>query len=342
MLVLLAQMPSMVAAGWAGTNSESWTTVPDPLSVSSSAALPLATPPRKTQFLNVTFLPVTFTKPWKSLPLTTAPLVPKVWLPLTTASAVPATGPVLPAPGLPPRGAGAGAGPLDADLDGDAEAEADADGEGEGSRPEAEGRGSSGTWKEALRGDAAHAATAESNAVLTRRTAEYRKERRIIVLSRARGSCAVEEQSVDHTPLSQQYQPHRRSVLTSSFPLGNEGGVRNPSLLAVVYRWLHRVAPSVLRASAGVVHACSRHRPRGLPRQRAGTPFPSRWPRGGRSRHRPVRRLRDRPGAGAGTGIARRPAGRHRAAPQGGRAGRRRAPRRAVQRPAGQPRPEPD
>ena len=148
--------------------------------------MPEAEPPRKTQFRNVMFAPVTFTKPWKSLPLTTAPLVPKVWLPLTTASAVPATGPVLPATGLPPRGAGAAAGPLDAGLDGDAEAEADADGTAEGSRPEAEGRGSSGEWKEAFRGDAAHAATAESNAVPTNRTAYCRKERRIIVLSRGR------------------------------------------------------------------------------------------------------------------------------------------------------------
>src|SRR2546421_5825735 len=120
MLVLLAQMPSMVAAGCAGTNSESCTTVFDPPSVSRSAALPLATPPRKTQFRSVMLRPVTLTKPWKSLPLTTAPLVLNVWLPLTTASAVPATTPVLPAPGLPPRGAGAGAGGFEGDFDGDA------------------------------------------------------------------------------------------------------------------------------------------------------------------------------------------------------------------------------
>ena len=102
-------------------------------------------------------------------------------------SCSPVTGPVLPGPGFPPRGPGAGAGGLDAERDGEAEAEADADGEADGSRPEAEGRGSSGRWKEAFRGGAAQAATAESNAVLTIRTAYCRKEPRIIVLSRARG-----------------------------------------------------------------------------------------------------------------------------------------------------------
>src|SRR2546421_10154674 len=118
MLVLLAQMPSMVAAGCAGTNSESCTTVFDPPSVSRSAALPLATPPRKTQFRNVMLRPVTLTKPWKSLPLTTAPLVLHVWLPVPTARALPGTPPVLPSPGGRPRGAGAGAGGVRGEVDG--------------------------------------------------------------------------------------------------------------------------------------------------------------------------------------------------------------------------------
>src|SRR6266508_1424392 len=119
MLVRLAQMPSMVAAGCAGTNSESCTTVLVPRSVSSSAPLPLGTPPRKMQLRKVMLLPVTRTNPWKSLPVMTAPLVANVWSPLTTVSTVPGTTPVLVRPGLPVRGAGGGTGPLEAGRDAD-------------------------------------------------------------------------------------------------------------------------------------------------------------------------------------------------------------------------------
>src|SRR5262245_55031044 len=48
---------------------------------------------------------VTWTKPWKSLPSMTAPLVPNVWSPPTTLSLVPGVTPVLAAVGGPP-GAG--------------------------------------------------------------------------------------------------------------------------------------------------------------------------------------------------------------------------------------------
>src|SRR5215468_8182234 len=123
MLVLLAQMSSRVAAGCAGANSESCTTVPVPRSVSSSARLPGTVPPRKTQFLNVMFFPVTVTKPWKSFPVITAPLVEYVWLPVTAVSFVPGSTPVLPLPGFPVRGAGFGfgegrwVGPVDRDAE---------------------------------------------------------------------------------------------------------------------------------------------------------------------------------------------------------------------------------
>src|SRR5947209_1667007 len=131
MLVLRVQTPSMVAAGCAGTNSESSTTVFFPLSVSSNALLPLGVPPRKTQFLKVMLAPVTFTYPWKSLPLMTAPLVANVWVPSTTVSAVPAGTPVLPGPGLPPRGPGAAAGGGDGARLGVGDVDGEADGLGE-------------------------------------------------------------------------------------------------------------------------------------------------------------------------------------------------------------------
>src|SRR5262245_39397537 len=116
-------MPSIVAAGCCGTNSESSMTVLLPPSVFSSALLPLGVPPRKMQFLNVMLLPVTFTYPWKSLPLMTWPLVWNVWLPLTIVSWVPGTTPVLLGPGLPVRGfveVGAGLGVGGPDFVGDA------------------------------------------------------------------------------------------------------------------------------------------------------------------------------------------------------------------------------
>src|SRR6266545_3190724 len=128
MLVRLAQMPSMVAAGCAGTNSESCATVLVPRSVSSSAPLPLGTPPRKMQLRKVMLLPVTRTNPWKSLPVMTAPLVANVWSPLTTVSTVPGTTPVLVRPGLPVRGAGGGTGPFEAGRDADGLGEALAEG----------------------------------------------------------------------------------------------------------------------------------------------------------------------------------------------------------------------
>src|SRR2546430_4509248 len=109
MLALLAQMSSMVADGLDGANSESSTTVSLPPSRSSKALLLPVARPRNTQFRNVMFLPVTLTKPWKSLPTMTSPLPEKVWSPVTTASEVPFGTPVLPAAGGPTgRGAAAG------------------------------------------------------------------------------------------------------------------------------------------------------------------------------------------------------------------------------------------
>src|SRR6266571_1933726 len=108
-------MPSMVAAGWAGRNSESWTTVLVPRSESSRPLLPLGVPPRKMQLRKVMFAPVTLTYPWKSFPVMTVPLLANVWSPLTTIRAVPGTTPVLPGPGLPVRGP---TGPVDGRPDG--------------------------------------------------------------------------------------------------------------------------------------------------------------------------------------------------------------------------------
>jgi hypothetical protein len=101
---------------------------------------------------------------------------------------------VLPLPGLPPRGAG-GAGAREADRLGEGEAEADAEAPGaaDGSSADAEGTGSSGNLNEAFAGVPPQPATTESNATLTRATAYGLSDLRIIVLSRAGGSCAVED-----------------------------------------------------------------------------------------------------------------------------------------------------
>src|SRR5690349_1038803 len=138
MLARLAQIPSMVAAGLAGTNSESSITVLVPRSTSRRAALPEVAPPRKTQLRKVMLVPVTFTNPWKSRPLMTVPLVENVWSPLTAVSTVPGSTPVLPGPGLPVRGADRPAADLRRDgvavalrTDGAAEGETGALGEAE-------------------------------------------------------------------------------------------------------------------------------------------------------------------------------------------------------------------
>src|SRR5205814_1883349 len=139
MLVRAAQMPSMVAAGCCGTNSESSMTVLLPRSVSSRPALPLGVPPRKMQLRKVMFEPVTVTKPWKSLPVMTAPFVANVWLPVTTVNAIPATTPVLFLPGFPVRGVtGPGFWCAAPDLLADGDGEALVDGLG---WPDAEGPG---------------------------------------------------------------------------------------------------------------------------------------------------------------------------------------------------------
>jgi hypothetical protein len=97
------------------------------------------------QSLKVMPLPVTLTYPWKSLPRTAWPFDEYVWLPLTTVNAVPATTPVLPASGLPPREAGGGAFGVDR-LDGMGVAEFDPDALAEGTAEElAEGDAEDGT-----------------------------------------------------------------------------------------------------------------------------------------------------------------------------------------------------
>src|SRR5256885_182991 len=185
LLVRAAQMPSMVAAGCCGTNSESSTTVLLPRSVSSRPALPLGVPPRKTQLRKVMFEPVTVTKPWKSLPVMTAPFVLNVWLPLTTVNAIPATTPVLFLPGFPVRGVtGPGFWCAAPDLlaDGDGEALADAlgcpDAEGPALAPSLD----AGSAQLAAVRVEAHALTGMSSSALTRAIAHGLAVLGIIVL----------------------------------------------------------------------------------------------------------------------------------------------------------------